>query len=91
MYRVSDKVRSTHYSDGGIVLDIRQDRMFNLNFAGSRILELLKSGLQESEIVDKLSCEFGITRNVAEADVREFLQLLKRHRLIEECFAGEMA
>jgi hypothetical protein len=44
MYRVSDSVRSTHGQDGAIVLDIRQGQMFNLNFVGSRILELLKEG-----------------------------------------------
>ena len=41
-------VRSTHGQDGAIVLDVRQGQMFNLNFVGSRILELLKAGSTES-------------------------------------------
>jgi hypothetical protein len=84
MYRLSDKVRSTHSQDGAIVLDIRQGQMFNLNFAGSRILELLKSGSTESAIVDQVSREFGICRDLAENDVREFLQNLKTCHLVEE-------
>jgi hypothetical protein len=84
MYRVSNTVRSTHNQDGAIVLDIRQGQMFNVNFVGSRILELLKSGFAESAIVDEISREFDISRDLAENDVREFLQALKKCHLIEE-------
>ena len=88
MYRVSDTVRSTHNQDGAIVLDVRQGQMFNLNFVGSRILELLKSGSTESAIVDEISREFGISRDLAENDVREFLQALKKCHLVEEHESG---
>ena len=84
MYRVSDTVRSTHNQDGAIVLDVRKGQMFNLNFVGSRILELLKSGYTESGIVDEIGREFGVSRDLAENDVREFLQTLKKCHLVEE-------
>ena len=84
MYRLSETVRSTHNQDGAIVLDVRQGQMFNLNFVGSRILELLKTGSTESAIVDQISREFGVNRDLAENDVREFLQNLKKSHLIEE-------
>jgi hypothetical protein len=88
MYRLSDKVRSTHSQDGAIVLDVRRGQMFNLNFVGSRILELLKSGSTESGIVDQVSHEFGISRDLAENDVRAFLQNLKKCHLVEEHHPG---
>lgn len=84
MFRVSDGVRSTHSRDGGVVLDVRRGQMFNLNFVGSRILELLKSGSTELEIAKDISCQFDISRELAETDVREFIQTLKTHRLVEE-------
>ena len=84
MYRVSDTVCSTHSQDGAIVLDVRQGQMFNLNFVGSRILELLKSGSPESVIVDEISREFGVRRDIAQKDVHEFLQNLKKCQLVEE-------
>jgi hypothetical protein len=84
MYRVSDTVCSTHNQDGAVVLDVRQGQMFNLNFAGSRILELLKNGSTESAIVDQISHEFSVARQLAENDVREFIQTLKECHLIEE-------
>ena len=88
MYRISDTVRSTHNQDGAIVLDVRQGQMFNLNFVGSRILELLKSGSTESVIVDEISREFGVRRDISEKDVREFLQNLKKCQLVEEEESG---
>ena len=84
MNRVSDTVRSTHNQDGAILLDIRQGQMFNVNFVGSRILELLKNGSTESAITDQISCEFGVGRELAETDVRQFLQALKKCHLVEE-------
>ena len=88
MYRVSDTVRSTHNRDGAIVLDLRQGQMFNLNFVGSRILELVKSGSAESAIVDEISREFDVSQDVAEKDVHEFLQNLKKRQLVEEQESG---
>ena len=88
MYRVSDTVRSTQSQDGAIVLDVQQGQMFNLNFVGSRILELLKTGSTESAIVDQISREFGVSRDIAENDVREFLQTLKKCHLVEEHESG---
>jgi len=84
MYRVSATVRSTHNQDGAHVLDVRQGQIFNLNFVGSRILELLKTGSNESTIIDQISREFGVSWDLAENDVREFLQSLKKCHLVEE-------
>ena len=88
MYRVSNTVRTTQNQDGAIVLDVRQGQMLTVNFVGSRILELLKSGASESAIVDEISREFGVRRELAENDVRELLQNLKKWQLVEELEAG---
>jgi hypothetical protein len=84
MYRVSDGVRSTHGQDGAIVLDVQQGQMFNLNRVGSRILELLESGSAESDIVNVISREFNASREAVEIDVREFIESLRKHKLVSE-------
>lgn len=88
MCRVSDAVRSTHGQDGAIVLDIGQGQMFSLNFVGSRILQLLKEGFTESAIADEISQEFEVSRDVAEHDVREFIDVLKQHGLVQSLRAN---
>lgn len=84
MYKVSEGIRSTHGQDGAVVLDIRQGQMFNLNFVGSRILELLEIGATESTIVDEISRKFEVSRGVAESDVRKFIESLKQHHILED-------
>ena len=91
MYRVSDTVRSTHNLDGANLLDIRQGQMFNVHVVGSRILELLKNRSTESEITAQISREFGVDRELAESDVRQFLHALKQCQLVEEREAGVAA
>jgi hypothetical protein len=81
--RISDSVRNTHNQDGGVVLDIRHGRMYGLNFVGSRILELVKQDCEELQIADEISRQFGISLDTAASDVREFLESLHKHGLIE--------
>lgn len=83
MLRLSDKVRSTHTSDGAIALDIRGGRMFTFNATASRILELLKNGTGEKEIALMLVSEFSVDPATAKTDADEFLTLLRQHALIE--------
>lgn len=89
MYRVSAGVRSTHGQDGAIVLDIREGQMFNLNLAGSRILEQLESGSAQPEIVEEIIREFGVSRHLAENDVQNFLQTLTKYQLVESTDRGQ--
>lgn len=82
--KLMDELRATHDQDGGIVLDIRSGRMFRLNPVGSRILELLRAGLEESEITQQVSREFHADRETVASDVKEFLAHLEAHRLVED-------
>jgi hypothetical protein len=82
MYRVAESVRSKHNRDGASLLDVRQGDMFTLNVVGSRILELLKSGSTESAVIDEISREFDVSREIAEQDVREFIGTLREHRIL---------
>ena len=84
MYRVSEGVRSTHGQDGAIVLDVQQGQMFNLNCVGSRILELLESGSAKPDIVKVISREFNVSSEVVENDVREFVEALRKHKLVSD-------
>ena len=67
------------------MLDIRQGQMFTFNRAGSQILELLEAGKTEAAIVEEIRRQFGVSREVAESDLREFIELLEKHQLLEAC------
>jgi hypothetical protein len=82
--KLSHEVRSTHNQDGAVVLDLRAGRMFRLNLVGSRILELLRAGKSQQEIVETIAVEFATEQATVAADVTEFLQHLERHRLLQD-------
>lgn len=84
MYRLSDTLRATHSQDGAILLDIQQGQIFNLNLVGSKILELIKNGAAESDIVNVISREFNANREVVENDVRQFIESLEKHKLVSK-------
>ena len=66
------------------MLDVLQGQMFNLNPVGSRILELLETGSADSDIVNVISREFNTSREVVENDVREFIDSLRKHKLVAD-------
>jgi hypothetical protein len=83
LLKIREGVRSTHDRDGSVVLDIHHGQMFTLNLVGSKILEMLKRGCPETQMVEDISRKFGIRRDIVERDVREFLECLEKHRLLE--------
>lgn len=67
------------------MLDIFRGQMYDLNPVASRILDLLRRGSSEAEIVDAIQVEYQVGRLVVEQDVREFLDSLKEHGMIDLC------
>jgi hypothetical protein len=82
-YRISTSLRSTHGLDGAVVLDVGRGRMFSLNPVASRMLELMKADASESEIVEVIAREFKASSEGVENDLRDFMEKLLEHNLIE--------
>jgi hypothetical protein len=81
--RVSDAVRSTHNQDGAVVLDILHGRVLRLNTTASLIFYRLQQGQTNSQIVDEMCREFCVSREIAQADLAEFLDSLARQGLVQ--------
>jgi Coenzyme PQQ synthesis protein D (PqqD) len=83
LLKIAEGVRSTHNRDGAVVLDIHHGQMFTLNLVGSKILEMLERGCPETQMVEEITRKFRIRPDIVERDVREFLECLEKHRLVE--------
>jgi hypothetical protein len=81
--KLSAQLRSTHDRDGAVILDILHGQMFRANLVGSEILKLLEQGCTEMQTVEELARQFGVSREVVQTDVREFLVQLDKHNLLE--------
>ncbi len=83
MFRISDTIRRTETVDGGILLDIHHGQMFCLNIVGAKILELMQRGHDETRIADEISRDYGASREVVRADVRDFIENLRKHHILQ--------
>ncbi len=83
MFKISDHVRSTQTQDASILLNVHHGQMFCLNLVGSKILELLARGYDETRIAEEISNSYGVDRDIAGGDVREFLDALYRHHILQ--------
>ena len=83
MYKVCETVRANHGPDGAVVLDIQRGRVIRLNVTGSFIFGRLQQGDPESIIVDAMSQRFCVSRDIAEADLNEFLNSMECEGLIQ--------
>jgi coenzyme PQQ synthesis protein D (PqqD) len=83
VFRISDTIRRTETADGGILLDVHHGQMFCLNIIGSKILELMRRGYDESRIADEISRDYGASKEVVRADVIEFIETLQKHHILQ--------
>ena len=83
MFRIRDTIRRTETVEGGILLDIHRGQMFCLNIVGSKILELMPQGYDESRIAEEISRDYGASREVVRIDVLEFIETLHKHHIVQ--------
>ena len=90
MFKVSDTIRRTQTVDGGILLDIHHGQMFCLNIVGAKILELMQQGRDETGIADEISRDYGASREVVRADVRDFIETLLKHHILQPARSADV-
>jgi coenzyme PQQ synthesis protein D (PqqD) len=83
VFRISDTIRRTETADGGILLDVHHGQMFCLNIVGSKILELMQRGYDESRIATEISRQYAISGDIARADVLDFIETLHKHHILQ--------
>jgi hypothetical protein len=65
-----------------MMLNVRKGKYHSVNPVGARIWELLETPTSEAALVDRLTEEFEVTREVCGAEVHEFLAMLRDRALI---------
>lgn len=70
-------------SESGFVFDPTTGDSYSVNQTGSRIIEYLKEGLSDVQIVDKLNDTFDSGKELIQKDLDDFLNHLKQLKMIE--------
>lgn len=80
--KISDQVLSQEVSGETVLLDLQSEFYFGLDKTGTRIWELLQSGLSIQELIGKMLDEFEVDQQTLEADVNALLGKLLEAGLV---------
>ena len=83
--RLRDEDLFWRESDGGeiVALDATESRYLAANPSGAALWKRLRGGATEADLADALCERYGVARDVAEVDVRAFVQQLSARGLLE--------
>ncbi len=79
-YKISENLA---LSDSGFLFKANTGESFTVNETGLLILKNLKEGKSEDEIIDLLTEEYDVEKEMAQRDFDEFLTLLKNLDLVD--------
>jgi len=68
--------------DETVILHLKNSTYYGLDAVGTRIWALLKEGLTPEAICERLAVEYGVAREVIDADARHFLGELEAQNMI---------
>lgn len=80
-YKISENLA---LSDSGFLFKANTGESFTVNETGLLILKNLKEGKSEDEIIDLLTEEYEVEKEMAQRDFDEFLTLLKNFDLVDQ-------
>jgi PqqD family protein of HPr-rel-A system len=75
------RLKDLAISDSGFVFDPFSGGTFTLNETGRTVLQALREGLSESEIIDRLRTDFDAVTPKVEEDVRDFVRTMTEYGL----------
>jgi hypothetical protein len=82
--RQSGDVAASRLGDTGVLVNLRTNRIFELNATGLRVWELVGEGCTRTEIERRLGEEFdGVSPEQLQQDVRKLLLALLNEALVE--------
>lgn len=76
--------KSVAVSENGFVFDSSTGDSFNLNGIGREIVEMMKSGLEQSEISQRITERYEVEPTIFEQNLMDFQSMLRQFNLAEE-------
>lgn len=71
-------------SDNGFIFDSSTGSSYNLNAIGLEIIQMIKLGKTEEEIIKSITEKYDVEQDIFEKDFYDFLSMLKYYNLIDE-------
>ena len=80
----SDNVLTQKVADEAVLLDLESQNYFGLDPVATLIWDAVSKGLDEEEIVARITAEFDVDDDTARSDLASFLEELRDGKLVSE-------
>ena len=79
--KTSSSIRSMRSGTGLVLFDTNKGNTFGANIVGAKIWRKLEQGVPVEQIIDEISAEFCVSREMVREDVQSFVDSLQNHEL----------
>lgn len=76
--RISSDVVTQRMGDDMVLVNLKTNRIFDLNVTGARLWELMSEGYSVSNIQDQLLSEFEVDKQVLRSEIDKTLAAMKK-------------
>jgi len=82
MYKIQKGLIIQKLNKETVIFDAEESVLYTLNETASEIFRLLKKGLKEEEIVERMVKKYKVKKEKAEKDVKEMIGELTKRKII---------
>jgi len=82
MYQIQKGLIIQKIDKETVIFDAEESVLYTLNETASEIFRLLKKGLKEEEIVEKIVKKYDVRKERVEKDVREIIGKLEKRKIL---------
>jgi hypothetical protein len=82
MYQIQKGLIIQKIDKETVIFDAEESVLYTLNATAAEIFRLIKKGLEEDKIIEKIVKKYDVRKEKVEKDVRELVEELKKRKII---------
>jgi len=82
MYQIQKGLIIQKIDKETVIFDAEESVLYTLNETADEIFRLIKKGLEEDKIIEKIVKKYDVKKERVEKDVRELVEELKKRKII---------
>jgi len=82
MYQIQKGLIIQKLDKETVIFDAEESALYTLNETAAEIFKMIKKGLKEKEIVEKIVKKYDVKKERAEKDVKEMIGELEKRKIL---------
>ena len=82
MYQIQKGLIIQKLDKETVIFDVEESALYTLNETAAEIFKMIKKGLKEEQIVEKMVKKYKVKKERVEKDIKKLLEELKKKKII---------